>query len=126
MRNDDGSLAISKYGSGDVTPKVLAASIKKLQIAFPSMGADFFNLLTERIIANGFTDERLQDAIAKVIDTFSYKELHVSDVIKFDKHIRLLTYAEICGLVTERGHTFDDYETRVVNGRNFWVRISDI
>ena len=77
---------ISRYDRGDVTPNILAASIKKLQVAFPSMGADFFNLLTERIIANGFTDERLQDAVAKVIDTFQYRELHVSDVVKFDRH----------------------------------------
>lgn len=89
------------------------------------MGADFFNLLTERIIANGFTDERLQDAVAKVIDTFQYRELHVSDVVKFDRHIRLYTHTEVCTLITERGHSFEDYRIREVGGRKFWVRVSE-
>ena len=84
----------------------IAKNMRKLQSAFPKQSKEFFNVLAERLIANGFTDERLTDAVNNVIDNFQYKELNISDIVRFDKKMRLYTYSEACRLVTEKGYEF--------------------
>lgn len=121
MKNEkDGHYEISSYGKGETTPEVLASEIKKLRVAFPSREPAFFNLLTERIIANGFTDERLRDAVGKALDTFSYKEINISDIIRFDRHVRLYTYPELCDMVAG-GHSCGNFEMREIDGRKYWI-----
>ena len=63
-------------------------------------------MLAERLIANGFTDERLTDAVNNVIDNFQYKELNISDIVKFDKKMKLYNYKDATNLVTEKGYEF--------------------
>lgn len=104
----------------------MATEIKKLKVAFPSRPPEFFNLLTERIVANGFSDRRLKDAVAKVIDTFSYKEINISDVVGFDRRIRVYTYGEMCDQITERLAAADDFEMKILNNRKFWIKKTDI
>ena len=122
----NGNLEVSVYRPGSVTPQVLASEIKKLQVAFPSRPAAFFNLLAERIVANGFSDDRLRDAVAKVIDTFSYKEINISDVIGFDRRIRMYTYGEMCEQIHERLAKADDFQIREIQDRKFWVKKTDL
>ena len=97
-----------------------------MQVAFPSRPAAFFNLLAERIVANGFSDDRLRDAVAKVIDTFSYKEINISDVIGFDRRIRMYTYGEMCEQIHERLAKADDFQIREIQDRKFWVKKTDL
>ena len=78
--------------------------MRKLQSAFPKQNKEFFNVLAERLIANGFTDERLTDAVNNVIDNFQYRELKISDIVKCDKRIKLYNYKEACILVTRDGY----------------------
>lgn len=76
----------------------------------------FFNILTERILLNKFTANRLKDAVNHIIDNFQYKELVVSDIIRFDKRIKLYTYNEVCNLVTKGQASFDEFEVREIEG----------
>ena len=123
----NGNYEISKYSPGEVSDAVLATSIKKLQVAFPSRPPEFFNLMAERIVANGFSDEKLEDAVGKAIDTFSYKEINISDVVNFDRKIRLYTYNEVANAVAEQGYSMGrDFEKREVDGRVFWVKVTDL
>lgn len=121
-----GNNEVSLYRPGNVTPAVLATEIKKLKVAFPSRQAEFFNLLAERIVANRFSDDKLRDAVAKAIDTFSYKDINISDVIGFDRRIRLYTYGEICDQVSGHLAKFDDFQIREINGDKYWVKKTDI
>lgn len=86
---------------------------------------NFYNLLAERIIANGFSDQRLQDAIEKLIDNFQYKEINISDVISFDKRIKLYTYGEVSDLISSNRAKMDDFEIKDVNGRKFWIKLTE-
>lgn len=103
-------------------PAVILQSVNRLKAAFPKMGVEFFNILSERIVKNGFSNERLQDAVNYVIDNFHYKELNVSDIIKFDKRVKLYTYDEVTCLVTEGKASFDDFKIVKVDGKIFRVR----
>lgn len=101
-------------------------SLNRLRTAFPKMGDGFFSLLAERARANGFTDERLRDAVNHVLDNMRYKELTVADIISYDRTAPLYTYHEVCSLVTRGQATFDDFERVEVGGRVFRVRKADI
>lgn len=124
MQNESG-YEISKYEKGEVSDRALAISIKKLKVAFPKRDEEFFNLLTERIIANGFSDERLSDAINKVIDSFGYKEINISDIINFDSKIKLYTYNEVCNMVHQGCDMNRDFNKKQINGKTFWIKLSD-
>jgi hypothetical protein len=113
------SYSISKY-QGQLTPNVLATQIKKLQAAFPKQSLDFFNILVERVKANGFSDERLTDAVNNVIDNFQYKELNISDIIRWDKRVKLISYQQLVSLVTSGKEKMTDWEMTEINGHKLW------
>ena len=115
--------SISRY-QGTLSTNILATQIKKLQAAFPKQSLDFFNVLVERIKANGFSDERLTDAINNVIDNFQYKELNIADIIKWDKREKLITYQQLVSLVTSGKEKMEDWEIVTINGKKLWRRIS--
>lgn len=115
--------SISRY-QGTLSTNILATQIKKLQAAFPKQSLDFFNVLVERIKANGFSDERLTDAVNNVIDNFQYKELNIADIIKWDKREKLITYQQLVSLVTSGKEKMEDWEIVTINGKKLWRRIS--
>jgi hypothetical protein len=82
--------------------------------------------LAERVMAHRFTAHRLRDAINKVIDNFTYKDLNIADVINFDHRARLYTYNEVCRAVEKQGLTFAHFHKRRINGQLFWILASDI
>lgn len=117
---------ISLYEGGMLTDTCIAISLKRLKEAFPKMQPAFFNLLSERIIANGFSDKRLADAVNNVIDNFEYKELNVSDIIKFDRKVKMHTYTEAAAMVTAGKATFEDFEKREINGNVLRILKTDL
>lgn len=74
----------------------------------------------ERIKANNFSDERLIDAVNNVIDNFQYKELNISDIIKWDKREKLITYNQLVSLVTSGKENMLDWEMIEINGHKLW------
>lgn len=100
----------------------VAKNMRKLQCAFPKQSKEFFNVLAERLIANGFTDQRLTDAVNSVIDKFQYKELNISDIVRYDKKMRLYNYKEACKLVTQDGYEFGkDLQRISVDDKVYWI-----
>lgn len=87
---------------------------------------DFFNLLSERVVANGFSNERLKDAINHILDNFQYKELVISDIIKFDRKVKLYTYSEVVNMVTKGAAIWSDFEMREINGNHFRIKKADL
>lgn len=117
---------ISLYEGWILTDRSIAINLKKLKEAFPKMQPAFFNLLSERIIANGFSDKRLTDAVNNVIDNFEFKELNVSDIIKFDRKVKMHTYTEAAAMVTAGKATFEDFEKREINGNVLRILKTDL
>ncbi len=73
------------------------------------MSADFFNLLAERITKTGMTSRRLEYAINRVIDNFTYKQLNIADILSVDVKCRILSYSEMCSEVAKHGTSTDQY-----------------
>ena len=122
----NGELALSLYSDTCATPDEIAKSIKRLRAAFPKMGNGFFDVLYERLVKNGFTSQRLDDAVNHVIDSFQYKELNVADVVSFDKRAKLFSYNQMCNEVANGQSVMDDFQRLQIDGKNYWVRKVDL
>ncbi len=125
---EDGTTFISLYNDGNaLTPVEIAKNLKKLQVVFPKQSNEFFNVLTERLVANKFTEQRLRDAVNTIIDKFKYRELNISDIIQYDKQIKLYSYANVCYEISEHKASFKDFEKyKRIRGQLFWVKKSDL
>lgn len=126
MKNSNGEMSVSLYNGRSADPSEIAVGMKRLKVAFPKMDNAFFNLLAERVMDNGFSSERLKHAINHVLDNFQYKELNISDIIRFDKRVRLYSYNEVCVLVSKGQASFTDFEKREINGTVYRVLKSEL
>ena len=119
--NGAGELSVSLYADLPATDAEVAAQMAKLFVCFPGKEPFFWNVLSERIEANGFTAERLKDAVAHVLDNFRYKELNVADVISFDRLEKLYTGSEYMK-AQMNGAQPSDFERREIDGTLYWVK----
>lgn len=101
-------------------------AVSRLSIAFPRMKGEFFILLTEFLIKENFTKKRLTDAVNHIIANFQYKELNISDIIQFDRKIKLYTYNEVTEMVLKHQASYSDFEIREIDGKKFRVKKTDL
>ena len=107
--NSRGKSEVSVFGGPEATMEHILTSVKKLQVAFPQMSRDFWNLLTERIVKNNIAAERLEYCLTRVIDNFTYKTLTIADVIGSDLKCTIYTYAEMLNQCDKNSTTTSDY-----------------
>lgn len=130
QKTDDG-YALSVYNDMAPTSESLKIASNRLAIAFPKMTKEFFLLLTEFVLKENFTAKRLEDAVNHVIANFQYKELNISDIIKFDKKAKLYTGEEYktaqMKKFKETGVSgTNEFEKRIINETIYWVKKSDL
>jgi len=89
--------------NGELTARCVVENLKKLKQAFPSLPAGFYEVLSERLKAKGFSDQRLTDAINHVIDNHVYPTPSIAEFVSYDKKIKLLTYNDMTKKVNEMG-----------------------
>ena len=105
---------VSVY-SGNLTNECLIKQVKRIKDAFPSLHPGFFDVLTGALKDEGFCDDRLVDAVNRLVREFRYPVPTVSEIVSFDKRYKLYTYYEVIDKVNE-GMKFDEFE-RQENGR---------
>jgi hypothetical protein len=101
-------------------PKAIE-QMKKLKQAFPQLPAGYYDVLLERIKENGFTDQRLKDAINYLVDNFTYPTPTIANVIGFDRRVKLLTYGQLLEVQERTGRAFEDYCKVRRKGKLFWI-----
>lgn len=125
--NREGERSISLYTDEEASLSDIAVSMYRLRTAFPNMENGFFNILAERVAANRFTSKRLADAVNHLIDNFGYKNILVSDLIRFDKKVRLYTYEEATIYATTNSVALDKvFVRREIDGVMYRVKKTDL
>lgn len=119
MNEENKNYSISIYNDA-LSLDCIKCMLDKLKRAFPNKDAGFFSLLSERIVANKFTDKRLTDAVNNVIDNFKFKDLTIADIISFDKQHKFITYNELVRRVLAGKTSFDNYEIIEVDNQKLW------
>ena len=117
----DSEASLSVY-HGNITQENFVSSVARIKVAFPDLNKDFYQLLKERIMEKGFSDQRLTDAVNHVIDTCPYPTPTLANFLSFDKRVKLITYQELCTLIGKGEATMDAYERMRINGKVFFVR----
>lgn len=102
--------------------------MKRLKNAFPQLPQGFYDILSDRIKANGFSDDRLKDAINSLIDNCIYPVPSIANIISFDKRVKLYTYSELVNLINESGAIIWDEFKAIETGskRRLYASIADI
>ena len=85
--------------------------------AFPEVTSDFLIVLMDRLIDNGFTKERVRDAINKTIDTNPYRRPSIADIISYDRKVKTYGYNEIRDKCLPGYSAFDHFEEIQINGQ---------
>lgn len=118
--NENGETFMSLY-SGGLTVPIISSSMAKIKASFPALPVEFFTVLSNRIKENGFSDARLNDAVAHVIDNCIYPTPTIAQFISFDKKVRLLTYHQMLDLCDKYGGgVWDTYEKKKIGETMFW------
>lgn len=80
------------------------------------MSSEFFSILAERIGKTGMSSKRLEYALNRVLDTFTYKRLTIADILGIDVKCRILSYPAMCNEAARNGVSTDDYVSIRISG----------
>ena len=72
-----------------------------------------------------FTEERIKDAIANVIDNFKYPKPTVADIVGYDCRIRIWDHAEYSNEILARKASEKDFYQHWIKGRLYFVKTSE-
>ena len=123
-RNENNEISLSVY-SGELSTDTVAQNVAKVKAAFPTLTREFFILFMDRVKENGFTNERLIDAVNNVIDHCQYPTPTLANFLSWDKRVKVMSYNDLCNTVSRREASFDNYTRIVIRGCPFYVRTSD-
>lgn len=99
---------ISLYSDEILTKKTAEAQFERLKKTFGNkIPPGFFDELSDAIRRNNFTNQKLIDAITKIIETEEFPS--VNKIINHDKRIRLLTRDEFLKETNEFSHDYKKY-----------------
>lgn len=120
----NGNYEISALSGPIASTAEITRAVYRLQTCFPSMDDGFFRILSERIEKSGMSSKRLEYAVNKVIDTFTYKTLTIADILSIDVTRRAVTYETMCNEIAKNGGSTDMYESVRVEGmlKPLWIK----
>lgn len=121
LKTIDSNNEISIY-SGQLTKKALAEQSRRILDIFPKFPVAMLNELKNAFAENGFTDERMRDAVNYVRDTYEGwdKLPNIANFIQFDQKVRLYTHQEVC-----EKNLWGAVKMIKCNDKNYWVRELD-
>ena len=123
------SYSLSIYKASPATMEQIKPVVALIGTTFPTFSQAKLSVLAQAVYDNMFTVERLKDAVAHVINTFTYREPQVADIVSYDKCLKLYTYSEACRLVQRGAADFDNNggDLKVYSRQPvvLWYRVSD-
>ncbi len=126
QRISSNSYELSIY-FGELTQEVIMKQISKISLAFPNLEKGFYSILSERIKALDFSNERLEHAVQHVIDNCVYPAPTIANFISYDKKIRFYTYLDMSKLVDIWGSiVWNHYDSIKLDELTVWAKKSDL
>lgn len=128
MTRIDGNYQVSAY-KGVLTKETVVKSCIKIKQTFPALTTDFFDILSERITENKFSDERLKASVNHVIDNCVYLQPTIAQFLSYDKKIKLYTYEDLFLSSDDLRRIAHNYQkVKVFEGQKkpMWAHINDI
>ena len=102
--------------------------MESLKFAFPVLEDGFWEVLSDRIIENGFNNERLIASVNHVIDNCIYPSPTLAQFISFDKMMKVYSYDQVLKMNDLIEGAFDRYKGIRLHGRStiIFAEIGDV
>lgn len=123
MREQDG-YSMTTY-TGELKTECIAQNMAKIKKSFPALEPGFYQVLIERLKDKGFSDQRLTDAVNNVIDTCQYPTPTLANFLSFDRRVKILDYGQLVDQITNHQASWDAFTKLKMEGKNYWVRMTD-
>lgn len=122
IKTDQGTF-ISKY-SGEISREMISKCSAKIKAAFPNLPIEFFEIFSDRVIDNGFSNEKLNDAVNHVIDNCVYPNPTIAQFLSYDAKIRLYTYQEMAVKVNDANgeDIWKYYDKKKIDNIIYWFK----
>jgi len=97
-------------------------NIKLLKHSFPALPKEWYDVLSQMIVEEQFSNQRLNDAVWHVIRTCVYPTPTIANVLSYDKRMKLHTYNDMVEMVDDYGpEVWSLYFKRVINNQTYWL-----
>lgn len=115
-------LEISLYRDDKLaTEKEIMVECMRLRIAFPSINPEFIALLVQMVVKEKMTKTQIVDSVDNLMRNFKYPHPTISDIIGWDKKVKLYTHAEVVADIP-KGFEFSAYDMITINNEKRWIR----
>lgn len=98
---DENTCEVTTYRGTPATDKQIRDAVSMLNISYPAMKEETFGILCSRWREEGWTAQRIIDAITHLIDTCRYPTFQIADIMSFDRPMKLYTYGGYCWLIAQ-------------------------
>jgi len=123
QKNDNYSISIY---NDDLTLDCVVSEQVKLANAFPGLKKEFFDILSNRLKENGFTDKRLRDSINYLIDNFTYPIPTIANIISFDKRVKLYNYLQLIEKINEGDKWGNYHPIKKIGNKYYYASEIDV
>lgn len=132
MKIDQEGRSLTVYRDRKATADDVKMGIGKLDAAFPNSfrteneKTKFYAILTEIVIRQGLSSRQLSDAIYNcLINSKTYKQINVSDIVGYDKRLKLYSYNEMTIMVTNGEAECSDFYRVKIRDKYFYIKKSE-
>lgn len=99
-----------------LTTKGIVSQVVRIKQAFPQLELGFYDILTDMVKQDKFTDNRLKDAVDHVIRTCVYPQPTIAQFLSFDKKVKVYPYQECINIAMEVNCKITDLFIKTENG----------
>lgn len=117
---DEETFSVTTYKGEPASADEVKTEIRRLSNAFPQMSVPVFATIIEMLVSEGWTKERIQDAVKKVIMTNKYPTFTPATLLEFDKPKKLYNYRGYCNLISQQKAVHEDFDSIKIDGKVFW------
>ena len=132
MKIDQEGSSLTVYRDRKATADDVKMGIGKLDAAFPNSfkteneKTKFYAILTEMVIRQGLSSKQLSDAIYNcLVNCKTYKQINISDIVGYDKRLKLYGYNEMCVMVTKGEAEMSDFYRVKIRDKYFYIKKSE-
>lgn len=132
VKTEQEGYSITTYRDEKATADDVRMAIGKLDAAFPNSfkteeeKSRFYAILTEMVIRQGLSSKQLSDAIYNcLVNCKTYKQINISDIVGYDKRLKLYGYNEMCVMVTKGEAEMSDFYRVKIRDKYFYIKKSE-
>ena len=132
VRAEQDGNSITTYRDRKATADDVKMAIGKLDAAFPNSFRTeeeknrFYAILTEMVIRQGLSSKQLSDAIYNcLVNCKTYKQINISDIVGYDKRLKLYSYNEMGIMVTKGEAEMSDFYRIKIKDKFFYIKKSE-